>query len=112
MFAIFNNDSLLNFWSNQIGDVFIDATIRGLKLTQSLIDLYYYPELDRVPAFYELDQDKKLIIKKEVTTINEVTQQNELGEDVVIQEEVKSYVVDKVIEPIVYMSKGLMVKPC
>jgi hypothetical protein len=112
MFCIFNNDLLINFWANQIGDIFIDATIRGLKLTQSLVDLNYYPELYSVPAFYEFDQDKKLIIKKEVVTINEVITQNEAGDDVTTQEEVKSYVTDKVIEPIVYMSKGILIKQC
>ena len=112
MFIIFNNDSILNFWANQIGDVFIEATIRGLKLDQSKVDLNFYFGLDSVPQFYEFDQDKKLIIKKEVITINEVVTQNENGEDVVTQEEVKSYEVDKIIEPIVYFSKGIMIKPC
>lgn len=112
MYAIFNNDSLLNFWANQIGDVFIEATIRGLKLDQSKVDLNFYFGIDSIPQFYEFDQDKKLIIKKEVITINEVVTQNELGEDVVSQEEIKTYETDKIIDPIVYFAKGLMVKPC
>lgn len=112
MFCIFINDLLLNFWANQIGDVFIEATIRGLKLDQSNVDLNFYFGIDSIPKFYEFDQDKKLIIKKELITINEIVTQNENGEDVVTQEEVKSYEVDKIIEPIVYFSKGLMIKPC
>ena len=112
MFSLFVNNTLNNFWSNQIGDMFIYATIRGLKLNQSLVDLNYYPELENVPSFYEFDQDKKLIIKKEVTTLVSVVIKNELGEDVLSQEEVKTYEVDKIIEPIVYFSKGIMIKPC
>jgi len=111
MFGLFINDTLKDFWSNSPGDMFIDATINYLKVDRLTVDLNYY-FINEVPSFYEFDQDKKLIIKREVTTINEVTQQNELGESVVVQEEIKSYVVDKVIEPIVYMSKGIMVKPC
>jgi hypothetical protein len=112
MFAIFKNDSLLNFWANQVGDVFIDATCRGLNLDRSNVDLNFYYGIDSIPAFYEFDQDKKLIIKKEVVTINEVVTQNELGDDVIAQEEIKTYELDKIIEPVVYFAKGLMVKPC
>jgi hypothetical protein len=112
MFSIFNNDSLINFWTNQIGDIFIDATIRGLKLTQSLIDLNYYPGIDTTPKFYEFDQDKKLIIKKEVISYEDQVSTDPEGNEVTTVVEVKSYEVDKVIEPIVYMSKGIMIKPC
>lgn len=112
MFCIFNNDLLINFWANQIGDIFIDATIRGLKLTQSLVDLNYYPELDSVPAFYEFDQDKKLIIKKEVITYEEQVSTDTEGNELTALVEVKSYEIDKVIEPIVYMSKGILIKQC
>lgn len=112
MFGLFIDSILKDFWANQVGDVFIEATIRGLKLDQSKVDLNFYSEIDSVPPFYEFDQDKKLIIKKEIITINEVVTQNENGEDVVTQEEVKSYEVDKIIEPVVYFAKGLMVRPC
>lgn len=112
MFAIFNNDLLLNFWSNQNGDIFIEATIRGLKLDQSKIDLNFYFGIDSIPSLYEFDQDKKLIIKKEVTTINEIVTQNELGEQVVTHEEIKSYEIDKIVEPVIYFAKGIMIKPC
>ena len=112
MFSIFKNDLLLNFWANQVGDVFIDATCRGLKLDKSVVDLNFYFGIDSVPKFYEFDQDKKLIIKKEIITINEVVTQNELGEDELIREEIKTYEIEKIIEPIVYFAKGLMIKPC
>jgi hypothetical protein len=112
MFAIFKNDSLLNFWGNKPSEIFIQATCRGLKLNEGEIDLNFYFGIDSVPAFYEFDQDKKLIVKKEIITINEVVTQNELGEEVVSQEEIKTYEVEKIIEPIVYFAKGVTVKPC
>lgn len=112
MFAFFKNDTLENFWGNQVGDVFFDLTIKGMKWDQSQIDLNYYPELENIPAFYEFDRNKKLIIENEVISFNEVITQNELGEDVTTQEEVKTYVVVKIIEPIVYAAKGVMTRPC
>jgi hypothetical protein len=111
MFGLFIDNALKDFWSNVPGDMFIDSTINFLKVDRSSVDLNYY-FINEVPSFYEFDQDKKLIIKKEIITINEVQTQNELGEDVVIQEEVKTYEIDKVIEPVAYFAKGLMIKPC
>ena len=112
MFIVFKNDSMINFWGNAIGDQFIQIACKSLKFNENEVDLNWYNDVYEVPQLYEIDQDKKLIIKKEVITINEVVTQNENGEDVVTQEEVKSYEVDKIIEPIVYFSKGLMIKPC
>ncbi len=112
MFAIFKNDSLLNFWSNQAGDIFLESTIRGLRLEQGEIDLNYYFGIYAIPEFYEFDQDKKLIIKKEIISYVEEVSTDAEGNEVINQVEVKNYEVDKIIEPIVYFSKGIMVKPC
>lgn len=112
MFAFFKNDTLENFWANKVGDIFFDLTVRGMKWDQSQVDLNFYFGLDNVPAFYEFDAEKNLIIKKEVVTFNEVVTQNGLGEEVVTQEEVRAYVIDKTISPIVYAAKGVIVKPC
>lgn len=111
MFGLFVNDILKDFWSNSIGDQFISATIRYLKVSESEVDLNWY-FINEAPSFYEFDQDKKLIIKKEIITTHEIVTKNELGEDVVSLEEVRTYEVDRVIEPIVYFAKGIMVKPC
>jgi hypothetical protein len=112
MFAIFKNDLLLNFWANQVGDVFIEATIKGLKLTQSEIDMNFYFGIDSIPSFYEFDQDKKLIIKKEVISFVDEVSTDAEGNEVISQVEVKNYEVDKIVEPIIYFAKGLMIKPC
>lgn len=112
MFAIFKNDSLLNFWANQAGDIFLESTIRGLRLEHGEIDLNYYFGIYAIPEFYEFDQGKKLIVKKQVITIEEVESVNELGETVVNQNEIVTYEIEKIIEPVVYFAKGLMVKNC
>ena len=112
MFVIFKNDSILNFWANQIGDVFIDVTCRKLKLDKAVIDLNFYFGIDLIPAFYEFDDYKNLIIKKEIITQEEVVTIGEDGNNIVSIFENKTYEVDKIIEPIVYFAKGLMIKPC
>jgi hypothetical protein len=112
MFGLFLDNILKDFWANAEGDIFLEATAKGLRLNKDLIDLNFYPEIYETPKFYEFDENKNLIVKKEIVTINEVVTQNENGDDVTTQEEVKSYEVDKIIEPIVYFSKGLMIKLC
>ena len=112
MFCFFKNDYLVNFWSNQIGDIFCELTIKSMKWEAGQIDLVFYPLLDNVPEHHEFDSEKNLIIKKKIVTQNEVHSTNELGEDVVTIEEVVTYEVERTINPIVYYAKGLMVKPC
>jgi hypothetical protein len=111
MFGLFVENILKDFWSNSLGDNFIDATINYLKVDRSLVDLNFYFIIG-VPSFYEFDQDKKLVIKKEVISYEEQVSTDAEGNEVINQVEVKSYEVDKVIDPIVYMAKGIMVNPC
>jgi len=112
MFCFFKNDSLVNFWSNQIGDIFCELTIKSMKWESGQIDLVLYPLLDNVPEHYEFDSEKNFIIKKKIVTQNEVVSINELDEEVVTIEEVVTYEVERTINPIVYYTKGLMIKPC
>lgn len=112
MFCFFYKDSFVNFWSNKIGDIFFDLTINGMKWDRLDVDLYYYQSLNSVPEFYEIDSVKKLIIKKEIVTVVEHESVNEDGVTIVTTEQVKTYETDRVIEPVVYCSKGLLVKPC
>lgn len=112
MFCFFYKDLFVGFWSNKIGDIFCDLTINGMKWDRSDVDLYYYPSLNDVPRFHEIDSSKNLIIKKEVVTNVEHESVNESGETVITTEEVKTYETDKVIEPVVYCAKGLIVNPC
>jgi hypothetical protein len=112
MFCFFRNDLFENFWSNQHGDVFCENTLKSMKWEKSLVDLVYYPLLDNVPEFYEFDSSKNLIIKKEVVTISERQSVDDFGDVAVLTEEIKTYEIDKIIEPVVYCAKGLMLKPC
>lgn len=108
MFAFFINDELKNFWGNKLGDIFAINTITKLKWDQSKVDLVYYPSLDSVPLFKEFGSNKELIIKERIVGHEEIT--NEDGTVSVVETE--SFVVKQTIEPVVYVAKGVMVKPC
>jgi hypothetical protein len=112
MFCFFYKDLFVDFWSNKIGDIFCDLTILSMKWDRLDVDLYYYPSLNSVPEFYEIDSSKKLIIKKEIITIVEHQLVNEDGVTIVTAEQVKTYETDIVIDAVVYCAKGLLVKPC
>ena len=112
MFGLFLDNVLKDFWENCEGDVFLEATAKGLRLNKELIDLNFYPEIYESPKFYEFDSNKNLILKNEIKTIVEESSVDELGETIIVQNEVVTYEVYKTIEPIVYFSKGLMIKPC
>ena len=112
MFGLFLDNILKDFWENGEGDVFLEATAKGLRLNKDLIDLNFYPEIYDSPKFYEFDSSKNLILKNEVKTIVEESIVDEFGETIVTQNEVVTYEPYKTIEPIVYFSKGLMIKPC
>ena len=112
MFAIFKNDELVNFWSNQIGDIFIAATCRSLKMDEAQVDLVHFMGLDSIPEHYEFSASKQLIIKEKHVDIIEVLGTDAEGNEVVTQEEQVSLVVKQTLEPKVYFSKGLMLHSC
>lgn len=112
MFAIFKNDELLNFWSNEPGDVFIAATCKGLKMDEGQVDLVYFIGLDAIPEHYEFSTSKQLIIKERHVDIIEVPSTDAEGNAIVVQEEQVSLVVKQTLEPKVYFSKGLMLHSC
>ena len=112
MFAIFKNDQLVNFWSNQMGDIFISATCRNLKMDEGQVDLVHFISLDSVPEHFEFSASKQLIIKEKKIDIIEVPSTDAEGNEVVVQEEQVSFVVKQIIEPEVFFTKGIMVKPC
>jgi hypothetical protein len=100
MFAILVNNQLLNFWSNQPGDIFIDNTIKGLKLKVDQVKLFYYADLDK-PEYCSFDPDGTLYVQEKIITANPDT-----------QEETVSYNTIKTIPGEVYFDCGLMVKTC
>lgn len=113
MFGLFCNDEFKNFWSNNQGDIFLEATCRSLKLDKGQVDLVYYMGLDSVPEFKDFTADKKLhVLKKVITETEEEVIEEGTGLVTYKIVEVESYELDKVYEPIVYLAKGIMVKPC
>jgi hypothetical protein len=112
MFAIFKNDELVNFWSNQPGDVFITATCRNLKMDESQVDLVHFIGLDAIPEHYEFSASKQLIIKEKRINIVEVSSADAEGNPVIVQEEEVSFTIKQTLEPEVFFAKGIMVKPC
>lgn len=69
MFAFFINGEFKSFWSNDIGDIFFDATCKSMKWDSSVVDLVHYTNLVTNPkAKYEctLDECQELVSKKVV----------------------------------------------
>jgi len=112
MFAIFKNNELVNFWSNEPGDIFIAATCKSLKMDEAQVDLVHFMGLDSVPEHHEFSASKQLIIKEKRVDIIEVPSTDAEGNEIVIQEEQVSFVVKQTLEPKVYFSKGLMLHSC
>jgi hypothetical protein len=65
-----------------------------------------------VPEFYEFDVSKNLIVKNKIVSLVDQVTTNEEGESVVTQEEVIAFEINKIINPVVFLAKGLMIKPC
>lgn len=112
MFAIFKNDEIVNFWSNQVGDIFIAATCKNLKMDEGQVDLVHFIGLDAIPEHYEFSASKQLIIKEKHINIVEVSSTDAEGNPVIVQEEEVSFTIKQTLEPEVFFAKGIMVKPC
>lgn len=112
MFAIFKNDELVNFWSNQVGDIFIANTCKNLKMDEEQVDLVHFVSLESVPEHFEFSASKQLIILEKKIDIIDVPSTDAEGNPVVIQEEQISFIIKQTLEPEVFFAKGLIVKPC
>ena len=120
MFAIFNNDSLVNFWANKIGDIFISATCSNLKMDENKVDLVHFMSLESVPEHFDFSESKQLIIKEKHIDIVEIPLLDANGDQVLnaegnpemVQQELISFTVKQTLDPEVFFAKGIMVKPC
>ena len=120
MFCFFKNDEFVNFWSNQVGDIFCLLTIKGMKWQEGDIDLVFYPLLEDIPHYYEFGSNKELIIKnryadfvkEEVLDDNGNVKTDESGMKIFTTREVESFTIDRTISPEVFFAKGLMIRPC
>jgi hypothetical protein len=109
MFCFFNDDTLLDFWMNKIGEVFFDLTYESLGLDASKVDLVYYEGLSSKPEFYDFGQDKSIEIKERVVTQTQTGTDNDGNP---IYEEVTTHNTVQVIEPDFYVTKGSKLKTC
>ena len=116
MFGLFVNDVFKNFWENSTGDIFIEATIKGLRLNRDDVDLVFYPDLEIVPPYYTIDSNKILSIL--IRSVHREPVLNENGDPVLDENnspsmnEVETFSIVNSIDPVVYCSKGIVVLPC
>lgn len=116
MFVFFKNGEFVNFWSNQIGNIFALQTCKSLNWELSTIDLLYYPSLESIPENHSFDASKILsVFKKE---IDQTPVLDENGEEMVdekgnpVIQTTERLVLLRQIDPLTFMSKGIIVKPC
>jgi len=116
MFCFFVNNEFKNFWSNKPGDIFADLTCSSMKWKREEVDLNFYPFVTNLPQDYNFDENKKLIILR---VSSEMVEKLDENEQVVfdengnpVMEEASVTTIDSEHEPVVYMAKGVIVKPC
>lgn len=66
MFVILVDNTLLDFWSNQVGDTFIENTIKNLNLDASKVMLLKF-DINSKPEVFAFDGNN-LLIQEEVVT--------------------------------------------
>lgn len=87
------------FWANQPGDIFLKHTMMKLGLDPTVTTLAWYSELKKVPRSFDVDDQKRLIIKERVTKV---------VDDVEIEEED----ITSIIDPVIYFDAGIHYKQC
>jgi hypothetical protein len=55
MFCFLISGLYYGFWSNKVGDEFVENTISGLHLTASEVSVVHYPNIYNVPEYFRLD---------------------------------------------------------
>ena len=109
MFLILVNNTVLNFWGNKVGDIFIDNTIKYLRLDPSNVKLLYFPQIWDVPEFY-LYSNNSITIQRKVITPTLQPKENDSDPDVFINVESYEDVITNDAE--VFFENGMMIKPC
>lgn len=120
MFAFFVDNKFQGFWCNLIGDIFCDLTIEKMGWNKSSVDLVYYSNMSKIPSMFSFREDKLMNIKEKSLIIE---QQPLFAEDgsPLLNEEGKEIFGDitteifktiQTIEPVFYLAKGIMIKPC
>jgi hypothetical protein len=99
MFLFLKNGEFFSFWSNSVGDVFVENTIKNLELNPSEIKVFFFSELQEAPKFYAVS-GTSLVIKKQIITVLDNGTEEE------------SFVDEKSIQGELFFDNGKMIKPC
>lgn len=111
MFLLLQNNEVVGFWGNKDGDVFVENTIKNLKLDRSVVKLLLFSSLESVPELH-VSSGNDLIVQKRGSVSKEVQVTSETGEvsTQVVQEEVIED--DYTLNGEVYFDSGIALKPC
>lgn len=112
MFGFFVNDEFKGFWSNNVGDIFFQATCKSLNWVESQVTLVHYPGLKQSQLEFceALKSDCK--VYKKVQTEVTVTELDEDGNEVTRTEIQEEIVLDRVINADTFVLNGLILIPC
>jgi hypothetical protein len=109
MFAFFVNDEFKGFWSNKIGDIFVQATCSALRFSPSQTKVVFFHGLENVPEYFVFGNSNSLIIQEKViivgTSIDPETEQE-------ITTETESFVDLNTIPADPFFVDGQSVKDC
>ena len=99
MFLLLKNGEFFSFWSNSVGDIFVENTIKNLELNPSEIKVLFFSELEEAPKFHEI-KGTSLVIKKQVITVLDNGTEEE------------SFVDEKTLQGELFFDSGKMIKSC
>lgn len=106
MFILIYLGIVKGFWSNLMGDIFLDATMKAFKMHPQYVELNYYEGLVETPFIYEVDEHGllKVYTEEEITTPSEVEGQPDTVEAV--------RTLSATYEPLKFFSNGLVLRAC
>jgi hypothetical protein len=105
MFLLLEDSSVIGFWGNSVGDIFIENTIKNLKLDGSKVKLMHFLGLEEKPEFFKIEAEK-LTVQKEISV---ETPSSVEGEPPVITKVLQD---DKSFDGSVFFDKGVFFKSC
>jgi hypothetical protein len=109
MFAFFVNDEFKGFWSNKIGDIFVQATCSALGFAPSQTEVVFFHFLDEQPEHFTFDANKTLVIQRKVVSTSTVIDP-ETNEEVTTETE--SFVTSRTISADPFFTNGTVVQDC
>jgi hypothetical protein len=114
MFAFFINDELQGFWSNNVGDLFFDATCKGMSWDKSKATLVRFDNLkDHELQLTEASVQEASVFREEDEEVEvEIPASEENPEPQTIIQRRKIKVLDRKIPATIFAKDGLIIIPC